>query len=66
MAGERVKLVVSQRTLLGFYVTGPLGRAPDPYPYRYMTLASFKSVYTRYHEWQRKVIWEGLYVVVND
>lgn len=56
----------SKRTLQGFYVTGPLGGYPDPYPYKYVSLASFNKVYTRYHEWQRKVIWEGLYVVVND
>ncbi len=56
----------TKRTLQGFYVTGPLGGYPDPYPYKYMTVAAFSKVYTRYHEWQRKVIWEGLYVVVND
>ena len=56
----------TKRTLQGFYVTGPLGGYPDPYPYKYMTVAAFSKIYTRYHEWQRKVIWEGLYVVVND
>jgi hypothetical protein len=55
----------SKRTILGFYVTGPLGSPTDPYPYKYLTLAAFSKVYTRYHEWQRRVIWEGLYVVVN-
>ncbi len=56
----------TKRTLLGFYVTGPLGSPRDPYPYRYLSVDAFRSVYTRYHEWQRKVIWEGLYVVVSD
>jgi hypothetical protein len=42
-----------------------LGGSPDPWPYKYVTLAAFNKVYTRYHEWQRRVIWEGLYVVVN-
>ena len=56
----------TRRTLQGFYVTGPLGGYRDPYPYRYVSLTSFKAVYTRYHESQRKVVWEGLYVVVND
>ena len=55
----------TKRTILGFYVTGPLGSPTDPYPYKYLTLAAFNKVYTRYHEWQRHVIWEGLYVVVN-
>jgi len=54
------------RTLQGFYVSGPIGSPRDPYPYRYMTVDAFRAEYTRYHEWQRKVIWEGLYVVVND
>ena len=56
----------TRRTITGFYVSGPMGGYPDPYPYRYLTLDQFKKVYTRYHEWQRKVVWEGLYVVVND
>ena len=55
----------SKRTILGFYVTGPLGSPTDPYPYKYLTVAAFNKLYTRYHEWQRRVIWEGLYVVVN-
>ena len=56
----------TKRTIQGFYVTGPMGGSPDPFPYRYMTLSAFNKIYTRYHEWQRKVVWEGLYVVVND
>jgi hypothetical protein len=67
--GYRVSVDVldpTRRTLLGFYVTGPLGAPGDPFPYRYLTVAAFSKVYTRYHEWQRKVIWEGLYVTVND
>jgi hypothetical protein len=29
-----------------------------------MTLETFKRYFTRYHEWQRSVIWEGKWVVV--
>lgn len=56
----------TRRTLLGFYVSGPLGSPKDPYPYKYLTLDAFRKEFTRYHEWQHKVIWEGLYVMVND
>jgi hypothetical protein len=55
----------TKRTLLGFYVSGPLLSPRDPHPYRYMTIDAFRQVYTRYHEWQRRVIWEGKYVVVS-
>jgi hypothetical protein len=54
----------SKKTLLGFYVSGPLGTYSDAWPYRYMTLETFKRYFTRYHEWQRSVIWEGKWVVV--
>jgi hypothetical protein len=30
-----------------------------------MSNATFRSHFTAYHEWQRSVVWEGLYVVVN-
>ena len=50
--------------ILGFYVSGPLGSPTDPWPYQYWSLGKFREVYTRYHEWQRSVIWEGRYVVV--
>jgi hypothetical protein len=56
----------SKKTLLGLYVSGPLGTARDKWPYRYMTVAQFKEVFTRYHEWQRRVIWEGKWVVVGQ
>jgi hypothetical protein len=56
----------SKKTLLGFYVSGPLGTARDRWPYRYLTVSQFKEVFTRYHEWQRKVIWEGKWVVVGQ
>ncbi len=52
----------TKRTILGFYVSGPLGSPSDPWPYKYMTNSTFSKVYTRYHEWQREVIWEGTYV----
>jgi hypothetical protein len=49
----------------GVYVTGPLyGR--DPWPYRYYTTDQFRTRFTRYHEWQRSVVWEGLYVVISE
>lgn len=56
----------SKKTLLGLYVSGPLGTARDKWPYRYMSVSQFKEVFTRYHEWQRRVIWEGKWVVVGQ
>jgi len=50
--------------ILGFYVSGPLGSPSDPWPYQYWSLTRFSEVFTRYHEWQRSVIWEGRYVVI--
>ena len=54
----------SKKTLLGLYVSGPLGTTRDRWPYKYMTVAQFREVFTRYHEWQRSVPWEGKWVVV--
>jgi hypothetical protein len=54
----------SKKTLLGLYVSGPLGSTSDRWPYKYLTIAQFKNVFTRYHEWQRSVIWEGKWVVL--
>jgi hypothetical protein len=56
----------SKKTLLGLYVSGPLGTTADRWPYKYLTVAQFKEVFTRYHEWQRSVIWEGKWVVVGQ
>jgi hypothetical protein len=57
----------SKRTILGFYVSGPLGPGSrDPWKYRYMSMASFRKVYGKYHERTRKVIWENKYVLVSD
>jgi len=57
----------SQQTILGFYVSGPLGPgSSDPWKYRYVSLASFNKVYTKYHESTRHVIWEGKYVIVSE
>ena len=57
----------TKRTILGVYVFGPLGPgASDPWPYKYYNLTSFAKVYTAYHEWQRRVVWEGRYVIVAD
>ena len=54
----------SATTILGFYVVGPLGAPSDPWPKQYLTVDQLSSRYTRYHEWQRTVVWEGLYVIV--
>ena len=57
----------TKRTILGVYVFGPLGPgSSDPWPYKYYNLTSFAKVYTAYHEWQRRVVWEGRYVIVAD
>jgi hypothetical protein len=55
----------SKRTLLGFYVSGPLGPGSrDPWPYKYLKLETFRRHFSMYHEWQRKVIWEDEWVVI--
>lgn len=54
----------AKKTLMGLYVSGPLGTSADRWPYKYLTVAQFRDVFTRYHEWQRSVIWEGKWVVV--
>ncbi len=54
----------SKRTILGFYVSGPLGSVADKWPYRYVTMTDFKRYFTRYHEWQRRVIWEDRWVII--
>jgi hypothetical protein len=56
--------VPNSTTVLGFYVVGPLGSPSDPWPKRYYTVAQLNSRFTRYHEWQRSVPWEGKYVIV--
>jgi hypothetical protein len=56
----------SKQTLLGFYVSGPLGTTADRWPYKYLTVSQFRDVFTRYHEWQRSVIWEGKWVVISE
>jgi hypothetical protein len=56
----------SKRTLLGLYVSGPLGTSADKWPYRYLTVSQFRQYFTRYHEWQRSVIWEGKWVVISQ
>jgi len=54
----------TKKTVLGFYVSGPLGTTADKWPYAYLTVAQFNTYFTRYHEWQRPVIWEGKYVII--
>jgi hypothetical protein len=56
--------VEGSTTVLGFYVVGPLGSPSDPWPKKYLTTAQLATRYTRYHEWQRSVPWEGKYVIV--
>ena len=56
---------VGSRTILGFYVIGPLGAGRDPWPKGYYTVAQLSTRFTRYHESTRKVVWEGLYVIVE-
>ncbi len=56
----------SKKTLLGLYVSGPLGTTADRWPYKYLTVAQFREVFTRYHEWQRRVPWEGRWVVISQ
>ena len=53
------------RTIIGLYVAGSLS-ASDPWPYRYLNLDQFGVRYTRYHEWQRRVVWEGKFVTVSE
>ena len=54
----------SKKTLMGLYVSGPLGTSSDKWPYRYLTVSQFREYFTRYHEWQRRVPWEGKWVVI--
>jgi len=56
--------VPNSTTVLGFYVVGPLGSPSDPWPKRYYTVDQLATRFTRYHEPQRSVPWEGLYVIV--
>jgi hypothetical protein len=57
----------AKRTILGFYVHGPMGPGSnDPWKYRYMSMTSFRRVFGYYHEKTRKVIWEHKYVLVTD
>jgi hypothetical protein len=56
----------SKKTLLGLYVSGPLGTTADRWPYKYLTVSQFREYFTRYHEWQRSVIWEGKWVVISQ
>ena len=61
------KASADHRTILGFYVHGPLGPGSrDPWKYRYISMASFRKVFGKYHEKTRKVIWERKYVLVTD
>jgi hypothetical protein len=53
------------RVIVGLYVSGSLS-TKDPHPYRYMAMGDFRRRFTRYHEWQRKVVWEGKYVIVSE
>jgi hypothetical protein len=56
--------VPGSRVILGFYVVGPLGSPRDPWPKAYYTVDQLSTRFTRYHEWQRSVVWEGKFVIV--
>jgi hypothetical protein len=56
--------VAGSQTILGFYVVGPLGSPRDPWPKAYYTVDQLSTRFTRYHEWQFAVVWEGKYVIV--
>jgi hypothetical protein len=65
--GYKAQVSSGKRTILGFYVSGPLGPgSSDPWKYRYLSMATFRKVYGKYHERTRKVIWEDRYVLVTD
>jgi hypothetical protein len=67
VVGFRVREIVGDpgaRTILGFYVVGPLGPDKDPWPKAYYTVDQLSTRFTRYHEWQMSVVWEGKYVIV--
>jgi hypothetical protein len=57
--------VPGSRTILGFYVIGPLGSPRDPWPKAFYTVAQLSARFTRYHESTRTVMWEGKYVMVQ-
>ena len=56
--------VPDSRVIHGFYVVGPLGSPRDPWPKAYYAVDQLSTRYTRYHEWQMSVVWEGKYVIV--
>jgi hypothetical protein len=55
------------RTILGFYVTGPLhsARHVDPFPMKYVSLATFVANFTWYDEDHKRPPWHGAYVMVR-
>ena len=55
---------LGSQTILGFTVVGPLGSPRDPWPKKYLTVDQLSGHFTKYHEWQRSVVWEGKYVIV--
>jgi hypothetical protein len=57
--------VPGSRTILGFYVVGPLGSPRDPWPKAFYTVSQLSARFTRYHESTQPVIWEGKYVIVQ-
>lgn len=64
--GDVIPGIPSSRRVFGFYVSGPLGSPTDPWPVAYVSLDTFYRSFTRYHEWQRSVIWEDKYVAILD
>ena len=63
-ASARPPACRNRGSILGFYVVGPLGSPRDPWPKAYYTVDQLSTRFTRYHEWQMSVVWEGKYVLV--
>jgi hypothetical protein len=65
---HQIQGLPSTRVIDGLYVFGSLkGAWSEPHwPYEYLSVSAFRQRFTRYHEWQRPVIWEGKYVIVSE
>jgi hypothetical protein len=71
VVGYRVRQIPGQptsRVVEGLYLFGSLKgvRSEPGWPYGYLPISAFKRRFTRYHEWQRPVVWEGNYVIVSE
>jgi hypothetical protein len=71
VVGYRLRQIPGQpasRVVEGLYVFGSLkgARSEPRWPYGYLPISTIKRRFTRYHEWQRPVVWEGRYVIVSE